>query len=137
MSLNRSLTSLLFIVATGMAFPSAATAQSASSNAPSNYETTAEAFERGFFRNDRTYFDNRSFGRQFDFIFGIGSSNKNSFIENEIHGDTELLDVLYKDALEQQVSSDPIVRTRDLPNPYETSTTFSNRFDVYRRLYGR
>lgn len=133
MSLNKSLTSLLFIVATVIAFPSAATAQSASSN----YETTAEAFERSFFRNDRTFFDNRSFGRQFDFIFGIGSSNKNSFVENEIQGDTELVDVLYKDALEQQGSSDPILRTRDLPNPYETSTTFSNRFDLYRRLYGR
>ena len=121
MSLRFSwLTGILIIVAAATV-PVAATAQSASSSNSSGYATPAEAFNRAFFRNDPDFFNNRSVGRQLNFMFGIGSLLRNSFPENEIIRDAELVDSLYKDTLKQQVSSGPIIRTRDLPNPYETS----------------
>jgi len=41
-----------------------------------------------------------------------------------------MVDIVYQNTLEQQVSSDPIIRTQDLPNPYETSILLSPRFNV-------
>jgi hypothetical protein len=79
--------------------------------------TVEEYFERTFFQNDREYFNNRSIGRQLDYIFGF----RNSFPENEINRDTKAIHELYVELLEQQNQSDPILRTRDLPNPYCTS----------------
>ena len=58
--------------------------------------------------------------RQLDFILGIGSP-KNSFVDNEINADTRAVTILYKDELLKQGSSDRVIRTRDLPNPYDTS----------------
>lgn len=116
----RSLTGILMIVAAATV-PVAATAQSASSSTSSGYATPAEVFNRVYFTNDPDFFHNDSAGRQLNFMFGIGSLLRNSFPENEITRDAELIDSLYKDTLKQQVSSGPIIRTRDLPNPYETS----------------
>lgn len=60
--------------------------------------------------------------RQLDFILGFdGPANPGSFPENEISRDAERLDVLYRELLDQQVSSDPIIRVPDLANPYNTS----------------
>ncbi len=43
------------------------------------------------------------------------------FPENQISRDAERLHRLYTDLINQQVSSDPIIRTADLPNPYNFS----------------
>ena len=71
-------------------------------------------FERTFFSNDREAFVNRSIGRQFNFLFG-------PFPENEITRDSKALYKLYVDVMRQQVSNDPVIRTPDLANPYNTS----------------
>jgi hypothetical protein len=41
--------------------------------------------------------------------------------ENNIARDMEHVHRIYLDAFEQQVASDPLLRTTDLPNPYNTS----------------
>ncbi len=115
----KSLTSAL-VVLTTVCIGSAAKAQTASPYQFSQYETLADRFEQVFYINDKDMFENRSFLRQLDFLIGIGSLNT-SFVENEINADTKAVTILYKDALLQQGSSDPVVRTRDLPNPYDTS----------------
>jgi len=112
-----SLTGVLVLVASATVFPSAVTAEPDSSAKPSDYETPADTFNRAFFKNDPNFFRNQSVGRQFDLIFGVG----NSFPENEIRRDGELVDTLYQDTLKQQGSSGPIIRTPDLPNPYNTT----------------
>lgn len=43
------------------------------------------------------------------------------FPENQISRDSERVHRLYVDLLNQQVSSDPILRTADLPNPFNAS----------------
>jgi hypothetical protein len=86
-----------------------------------------EAFDRAFFKNDRETFINQTIPRQLDFLFGL----RNSFTDNEIRRDAKEVHELYREAYEDQVSSDPILRTQDLPNPYNTSVNqiqFGQRF---------
>ena len=73
------------------------------------------AFNETYFQNDKDYFDNRSIKRQLELIFF-------SYPELEIDRDTELLHDLYLDVLAQQGTSDPFIRTPDMPTPFnETS----------------
>ncbi|MGL4621029.1 hypothetical protein [Chroococcidiopsis sp.] len=88
---------------------------------PSNH-TLADRFQQTMFTSNPNFFQNRSFGRQFDWLLGT-----NGFPDNEINRDAKRTDDLYRTALEQQVSSDPVIRTRDLPNPYRTSVLESNK----------
>ncbi|MGL5872890.1 MAG: hypothetical protein ACRC2R_11065 [Xenococcaceae cyanobacterium] len=44
-----------------------------------------------------------------------------SYPEKEIAYNGKVLDIIYRDAIDQQVSSTPQVKTRDLKNPYDTS----------------
>ncbi len=124
----KSLTVALAILAT-VCTSSTAKAQTSPANQYSQYETLSDRFEQVFYTSDKEYSRNRSFLRQLDFLIGIGGLNK-SFIENEITADTKAVNVLYRDALLQQNSSDRVVRTRDLPNPYDTSILQSPRVEV-------
>lgn len=114
------LVSVLAATATISSFCSAVSAQTASDIRFQASPTLADRFEDVFYSQDKNYYENRSFFRQLDMIVGWGSF-KTSFVENEITADTEAVHNLYVEALANQVSSDPIIRTRDLPNPYESS----------------
>lgn len=81
----------------------------------------AEQFNQAFYENDKPFWQNRSPLRQIDFLLGPGIIFRNSFTENEIMRDGRAIHNLYVDALNQQVASDPVIRTPDLPNPYNTS----------------
>ena len=124
----KSLTVALTIFAT-VCIGSTAKAQTSPANQYSQYETLSDRFEEVFYTSDKEYSRNRSFLRQLDFLIGIGSL-KNSFVENEITADTKAVNVLYREALLQQNSSDRVVRTRDLPNPYDTSILQSPLVEV-------
>ncbi|MBN3887346.1 MAG: hypothetical protein V7K64_28850 [Nostoc sp.] len=116
---------LLVLFAVGIAFPSVASAQTATPN----YETTNDVFERAYFRHDRNFYENGSLKRQLDSFLGSGSGFGGSFPENEIARDAELVNTLYHDVLTQQVGNDPYIRTPDLPNPYDTSLIMSPRLN--------
>lgn len=94
-----------------------------------NYETPNEVFDRAFFKNDRNFYGNNTFKRQIDWLVGSGSLFRNSFPESEIARDAELVNVVYRDVLNQQVGNDPYIRTPDLPNPYNTSLMMSPRLN--------
>ncbi|MEH2142981.1 hypothetical protein [Nostoc sp.] len=115
----------LVLLAACIAFPSVASAQTATPN----YETTNDVFEKAFFRHDRNFYENGSLKRQLDSFLGSGSSFGGSFPENEIAHDAELVNTLYHDVLTQQVGNDPYIRTLDLPNPYDTSLMMSPRLN--------
>lgn len=133
----RSLPSVLVLIAAATGFPCAAIAQTASRTAEeTSYPTIKEVFNQAFFENDPDFFRNRSLGRQIDWILGPGSLLRNSFPENEISRDAELVNRLYQDVLEQQVSNGPVIRTRDLPNPYETTILLSPRVNVNNPVEG-
>ncbi|QSJ19823.1 hypothetical protein JYQ62_14615 [Nostoc sp. UHCC 0702] len=124
---SKTLSGLLVLLASGIAFPSIASAQTQTPN----YETTNDVFERAYFRNDRNFYENSSsVKRQLDWILGSGSGFRNSFPENEIARDAELVNTLYHDVLTQQVGNDPYLRTPDLPNPYDTSLLMSPRMNA-------
>jgi hypothetical protein len=89
------------------------------------YETPNELIERAFFKNDRTFYRNQTFLRDINWIFGTGSFFQNSFPENEITRDAELVNIVYRDLLSQQATNDPYLRSPDLPNPYNTSLLMS------------
>lgn len=118
----------LIIVAATTGFGGMVIAQPVSSIQPKANETLSETFNQAFFANDPDFFRNRSFKRQLEWMFGA-----NGFIENEIARDAEDVDNLYEGALEKQAASDPTIRTRDLPNPYETSILASPEIDVNSR----
>ncbi|MBW4615316.1 MAG: hypothetical protein KME21_18980 [Desmonostoc vinosum HA7617-LM4] len=113
--------SVLVLFVTCATFPSVASAQTATPN----YETTNDVFERAYFRYDRNFYENGSFKRQLDSFLGSGTIFRNSFPENEIARDAELVNTVYHDVLTQQVGNDPYIRTPDLPNPYDTSLMMS------------
>ena len=118
---------LLVVLATGVVFPSVASAQT---ETPKVY-TTNETFERAFFSNDPNFYENStSFKRQLDWILGTGAGFGSSFPENEITRDGALLHTLYTDVLRQQASNDPYIRTPDLPNPYNSSLLTSPSYNI-------
>lgn len=78
--------------------------------------TIPEAFNRAYYRNSGNFFDNRGILQGFRLIFGVPS-----YVENAISEDGRSVNRLYREVLEQQVSSDPVLRSPDLPNPYTGS----------------
>ncbi|MFO8040563.1 MAG: hypothetical protein R6U67_14095 [Sodalinema sp.] len=82
--------------------------------------TLPNAFERAFLEHSRDFFTNRSIPSQIDSLFF-------AFPENDIARDGELLNVLYRDVMLQQLTNDPFMRTPDLANPYNTSIDTMNR----------
>ncbi|WP_414529419.1 hypothetical protein [Nodularia chucula] len=123
---------LLGLVVSGVAFPAVVVAQT---ETPS-YESTYDAFERAFFRHGGNFYENSTPKSQLDSIVGSGSVFRNSFPENQIGRDAELINTLYRDVLHQQVGNDPYIRTPDLPNPYDTSLLMSPRFNGERLRVG-
>lgn len=78
-------------------------------------ETLAERMEEVFYTNDQPYYVNRGIPRQISSFIGA------SFIENEINEDARLIHEFATQMWEEQTSSTPVVRTPDLPNPYQSS----------------
>lgn len=78
------------------------------------YQTIPDAFERTFFSNDRNFYDNRSPVREIKALIG-------PFNDNEMISDGKAISSLYRKLLNQQTTSDPFIRTPDLPSPYDTT----------------
>lgn len=128
MHIFRSLSSVLVIMVAVTGFHAAAYAKPTSSNQSKADETLSETFERTFFANDSSFYRNRSLGRQLNWMFGF-----NGFTDNEINRDAARVHDLYRSSLKRQTASDPVIRTRDLPNPYETSISSSPNINVNQR----
>lgn len=78
--------------------------------------TLPQAFNRAYYSHLGNFFDSHGIVPSLTFIFGVPN-----YVENSISQDGRAVDRLYRDALKQQVSSDPVIRTPDLPNPYTGS----------------
>ena len=118
------ITGVLIVIAAAGSFQGAVIAQQSSSTQPTD-ETLADTFERTFFKNDPNFFRNRSLGRQLNWMFGV-----NGFVENEINQDAAELHDLLRTSLKRQNSSDRVIRTRDLPNPFNSSILSSPKSEV-------
>ncbi len=91
-------------------------------------EAVPDAVDRAFDTNVSDYR-----GPKFTVQSLIGTG---SFPENAIARDGDHLHRLYRDLLTQQVSNDPIIRTADLPNPYNTSILTLPTANVSNRVVG-
>lgn len=120
-----ALSGLLVLLATSSAFLPVAKAETAILQ----NETTSDTFERAYFRNDPTFYENRGLKRQIDTLIGPGKKFGTTFSDNEIAKDGELVNTLYHDALTQQATNDPYLRTPDLPNPYDSSLLMTPRYN--------
>lgn len=75
-----------------------------------------EQFERAFFRSSDTFYQNRSIFDQISFYL-----LPLTYPERQAERDAERVNKLYHAVMEVQTSSDPIIRTPDLPNPFDES----------------
>ncbi|MEI6444854.1 MAG: hypothetical protein WCO29_17395 [Nostocales cyanobacterium ELA583] len=119
------LSGLLVLLATSFAFSPVAQAETETPHT----ETTSNTFERAYFRNDPNFYENRSLKRQVDSFIGSRKKFGAAFPDNEITKDAELVNTLYHDALAQQTTNDPYLRTPDLPNPYDSSLLMTPRYN--------
>jgi hypothetical protein len=78
--------------------------------------TIPDKFNDAFYSHNGNFFDNRGIRESFRLIFGIPH-----YVENAIYLDGQSVDRLYREVLDQQVASDPVLRTPDLPSPYTGS----------------
>ena len=91
-------------------------------------ETIPDAVNRAFFGSSEGFQD---FKRPIEALIGIPR-----FPENGIARDGDRLDRIYRDLLIQQAANDPLIRTVDLPNPYNTSILTLPSASVSNRLVG-
>ncbi|MEO1430231.1 MAG: hypothetical protein AAFS12_04175 [Cyanobacteria bacterium J06632_19] len=124
MPYNLKAVSGLLILAATIGTPGIAAAQAETSS----YKTANEVIEEAFYENYPDFYKNDGLFREIDWLLGPGSLFKNSYPENEIERDAKLVNIVYQDVLKQQTTSDPYIRTPDLPSPYNTSLLASPRF---------
>lgn len=118
----RMLLSSLVVVATCTGLASSVMAQTELSDSePIRPATVSETFNRAFFNSSGDLYFNRTIPRQINYILGFGSFGSATFPDLELEQDAELINTIYNDVLDQQVSSDPVIRTPDLPNPFNSS----------------
>ncbi|MGK7902505.1 MAG: hypothetical protein AB4352_14025 [Hormoscilla sp.] len=115
------------VIATSMlAIAGAATIAGAARGQSANNQpviiSPAQAFNRAMFHNSGTYIENRSLRRQAEALLGIGGFPEKDFVR-----DANLVNLVYRDVLRQQVSSTPLIRIRDLTNPF--NGTVGNNFE--------
>lgn len=91
---------------------------------PTSYQPFAEEFMRAASRTSGDVFRNQSLLGQMSTYLGISfpwPNGINGFPETLLTNDARLVNKLYREAMLRQVSSDPIIRTPDMINPYNTS----------------
>jgi len=121
MRLTKLLTAMVLAGASSV-LASAAIAQTDPSGfEPIRVETIPEAFNRAFSRESGDYYLNRTIPRQIQYIIGPGLPGRATFPDLELERDAERINELYNDVLDRQVSSDTVIRTPDLVNPFNTS----------------
>lgn len=76
----------------------------------------AEQFERAFFQRSETFYENRSIFDDIGFYL-----LPSTYPEGQITSDAQRIHNLYEVVLEIQTSSDPVIRTPDLNNPFDES----------------
>lgn len=80
-----------------------------------NKNSVADTFEQAWLDRSGDIFVDQSMFTQLKRLIGL------SYPEKEIAYNGEILQILYKDAIDQQVSSTPQIKTRDLKSPYNSS----------------
>jgi len=125
--MNNRLKSLSYAVVGAIAstvFATAVKAEPMFKDYPTTYQPFAEEFMRAASRTSGDVFKNKSLLGQMSTYLGISfpwPNGINGFPETLMTNDARLVNQLYREAMLRQTSSDPIIRTADAINPYNTS----------------
>ena len=98
---------------------------------PTRYQPFAEEFNRAFRRSSGDYFRNRQLVEQLGDLLGVPS-----FPDQAISQDNKNVHKLYRELMEQQFNSTPIIRTPDLPSPYDSSIMTAPASGIERPGFG-
>lgn len=93
-------------------------------NYPTSYQPFGEDYMRAASRTSGEIFRSQSLRGQLSTFLGIGfpwPGNFNAFPETLLTNDAKLLNEVYREGMIRQVATDPVLRTPDLPNPYNSS----------------
>ncbi len=82
---------------------------------PTNFQPFAEPFNNTHIKHSGDFFQNTSFFSPLINFLGL------PFPEEAATKDAENLSRLHRQAMQEQFSSTPVIRTTDLPSPYNTS----------------
>lgn len=77
-------------------------------------------FNRAVNNNTGRFYDYTNILGQLNTLFGWRTFPQGSYFDNMITRDAKLTETLYYDVMQQQQSG-PLIRTQDLPNPFDTS----------------
>jgi hypothetical protein len=88
---------------------------------PVQLEKLPNVYEQISTYNSGDIFDDMSPWDYVDLGFGPKGFPIGNYPEHQVVKDYAVLRVVFDDMLEQQVASDPVIRTIDLVNPYNTS----------------
>ncbi|AFZ52194.1 hypothetical protein WEU38_00175 [Cyanobacterium aponinum AL20118] len=83
--------------------------------------TINQLVNEAFWENSGDFFEQASMGGQLNTIFGWRKFPQGSYPENNITEDGLLLYAILSDYFRQLQEREPIIRTRDLANPFDTS----------------
>lgn len=81
----------------------------------------SELMTEAYNQNTGTVFEQSTIDGQLNFLFGWRTFLQGSYSENNINRDSELMNVIQKDYFKQLTQNEPNIRTRDIPNPFESS----------------
>ena len=114
----KNLSSLLIIAIASATLASVKPAQAE----PIRLQPVADSFNQQFFQSSGDFFHNVSLQGYLGDYLGIGSpSGVVAFPEKEIERDANHIDGFYRQMMQRQVSSDPILRVPDAANPFDSS----------------
>jgi hypothetical protein len=120
-----NLTTILVASIASSVFAHSAVAQVANvsnfNDATDNAKSTSSVFENIMTDNAGDFYQDSSMEGQLNNMFGWESGLTGSYAENEISEAGEKLNQTYNQLMKQQVGRDPVMRTRDLTNPFNTS----------------
>ncbi len=115
----KSLVTTLTLVISSTVYIPRVLAEEVSQSDSVSAETVPEAIDRAASRssllNKGNFFEDRSIAGDAAFTFGIG------YDEDRIAKEARIIEAISRDLLSQQTSDGPVIRTRDLANPYTTS----------------
>lgn len=80
-----------------------------------------ELVNRAFSQNSGDFFQQADLSGQLNTIFGWRNFPQGSFPENNITRDGLLLNAILADYFKQLQQENPTMRTRDIPNPFDSS----------------
>lgn len=80
-----------------------------------------ELVNQAFSQNSGDFFQQADLSGQLNTIFGWSNFPQGSFPENNITRDGLLLNAILADYFKQLQQGEPTMRTRDIPNPFDSS----------------